>query len=51
MAQSAPTLAFPEGSGQVVDYEAKALYVELWLERHRSIDRVTTSGGPAGPQP
>ena len=42
----APTPAFPEGSGQVVDYEAKALYVELWRERHPIIDRVTTEGGP-----
>ena len=40
MAQSAPK------SGQVVDYEAKALYLELWRERHPSFDRVTTWDGP-----
>jgi len=46
MAQSAPTPALLGGIGQVVDVEAKAIYIELWRERHTSFDHVATSGAP-----
>ena len=47
--ESAPTPALRSQTGpdrELVDFEANALYIELWHERHTSFDRVVTVGGP-----
>ena len=47
--ESAPTPALRSQTGPdraLVDFEANALYIELWHERHTSFDRVVTVGGP-----